>query len=289
MNAGISMNENGRGGADAAGVVGSAGLSAGGLLQQARQAAGMHIAALAAALKVPVNKIEALEADDHAVLPDIVFVRALAASVCRTLRTDPDPVLALLPPIQGPRLSVSGPGIGAPLKGGGVDRSAAFSGSRSFGLLVLALLVGAGLLFFLPRQQGGSALAPLSAPATASSQAVDAPAPAEQALDKDLAASAAGAASSAAATPASADAAATSSLLVLRARGETWVQVRDASGVFALQRVLAPGESVSFAASTPLPLAVVIGRANMTEALVRDKSMNLAPVSRDNVARFEVK
>ena len=51
-------------------------MTAGGLLKEARQAAGMHIAALAVALKVPVSKLEALEADNFTVLPDTVFVRA---------------------------------------------------------------------------------------------------------------------------------------------------------------------------------------------------------------------
>lgn len=59
------------------------GVTAGGLLKEARQAAGMHIAALAVALKVPVSKLEALEADNYTVLPDTVFVRALASSVCQ--------------------------------------------------------------------------------------------------------------------------------------------------------------------------------------------------------------
>ena len=62
-------------------VVESGGLTAGGLLREARQASGMHIAALAVALKVPVSKLEALEADNFTVLPDTVFVRALASSV----------------------------------------------------------------------------------------------------------------------------------------------------------------------------------------------------------------
>ena len=69
-------------------------MTAGGLLKEARQAAGMHIAALAVALKVPVSKLEALEADNYAVLPDTVFVRALASSVCRTLKIDAAPLLA---------------------------------------------------------------------------------------------------------------------------------------------------------------------------------------------------
>ena len=62
----------------------SGGVTPGGLLREARQASGLHIAALAAALKVPVSKLEALESDNYEALPDAVFVRALASSVCRT-------------------------------------------------------------------------------------------------------------------------------------------------------------------------------------------------------------
>ena len=66
--------------------------SAGTLLRQAREAAGMHIGALSVSLKVPVKKLEALEADRLDLLPDAVFARALAASVCRTLKADPGPI-----------------------------------------------------------------------------------------------------------------------------------------------------------------------------------------------------
>ena len=38
-------------------------LSAGSMLRQAREMAGLHIGALAVALKVPVKKLEALEAE----------------------------------------------------------------------------------------------------------------------------------------------------------------------------------------------------------------------------------
>ena len=47
--------------------------SAGMLLRQAREAAGVHIGALSVSLKVPVKKLEALEADRHDLLPDAVF------------------------------------------------------------------------------------------------------------------------------------------------------------------------------------------------------------------------
>src|SRR6187402_2552453 len=90
--------------------------TAGTLLRQAREAAGMHIAALAVSLKVPVKKLEALEADRFDLLPDAVFVRALASSVCRTLKVDPSPILEKLPQTAAPRLAHDTSGINAPFR-----------------------------------------------------------------------------------------------------------------------------------------------------------------------------
>ena len=42
-------------------------LSGGAMLRQAREAAGLHIGALAVSLRVPVKKLEALEADSSGV------------------------------------------------------------------------------------------------------------------------------------------------------------------------------------------------------------------------------
>ncbi len=71
-------------------------MTAGALLRSAREASGLHIAALAVSMKVPVKKLEALEADRYEALPDAVFVRALASGVCRALKVDPEPILAKL-------------------------------------------------------------------------------------------------------------------------------------------------------------------------------------------------
>jgi cytoskeleton protein RodZ len=304
------------------------GVTAGGLLKEARQAAGMHIAALAVALKVPVSKLEALEADNYTVLPDTVFVRALASSVCRTLKIDPAPILSLLPQSQSPRLSVDSAGINAPVKGSAgkssSSSSASFagsgSGSRSVVLVVLALLVGAVVLFFVPRHStpgDSSDPVPVAVPDALPANASE-PAPAvvpptvERPADASISASPAAASAAsmpvsaappAAAPPAPAAAGsgvsagavsaadgaaeASSGPLVLRARGASWVQVRDANGALALQRNLAAGESVSV--SAPTPLAVIVGRADATEVIVRGKPFDLTAVARENVARFEVK
>jgi cytoskeleton protein RodZ len=71
--------------------------TAGAMLRAAREQRGVHIAALAASIKVPQRKLEALEADRYEELLDVTFTRALAQSVCRTLKIDMQPVLDRLP------------------------------------------------------------------------------------------------------------------------------------------------------------------------------------------------
>ncbi len=301
-------------------------VTAGALLRDAREAAGLHIAALAVALKVPVAKLEALEADNFSALPDMVFVRALASSVCRTLKIDPQAVLALLPQGEGPRLSAGDVGLNAPVKGfAGRSSAAPFkgAGSRSFVWAVGLLLIGAALMMFLPRGLDADLSALLKQPETTTkipmptgnvAQEISVAVGAEQRVPSAAPAPAAAAAAGVgvelpagesikpagiashpivlpsveASAPSSAPAAdAPSGVLAFKARSESWIQVRDAAGALVLQRNLAPNELVSV--SGVLPLAVVIGRADATEVFVRGKPYDIGPVSRENVARFEVK
>lgn len=70
---------------------------AGALIRQARESQGVTIDALASIIKVPVLKLTALEAEDWALLPDPNLNRALAMTVCRALKVDATPVMALMP------------------------------------------------------------------------------------------------------------------------------------------------------------------------------------------------
>ena len=71
--------------------------TAGTLLRQLREDAGFKLDVLAQALRVSPAKLEALEIDRLDDLPDAMFARALTLAVCRQLKTDAAPVLALLP------------------------------------------------------------------------------------------------------------------------------------------------------------------------------------------------
>jgi cytoskeleton protein RodZ len=281
-----------------------AGATAGAMLRAAREGAGLHVGALAVALKVPVRKLEALEADRHELLTDAVFVRALASSVCRTLKIDARPVLERLPQTAAPRLVGSSDRINMPFRGpsDGAPPTWLDQLTRPVFLAVFALLLGALVLILLPRAQQDSAVTPGAGetpatvpaqPATSLPAAQDAvtsvvsplvtPAAASKPAAVNFTAAAAMPVSVAAAAPA----APASGLIVFRAKSSSWVEVIDAKGVVAVRKVLETGEAAG--ASGALPLRVTVGRIDATEVQVRGKPFDLRGVSRDNVARFEVK
>ena len=125
-------------------------LSGGAMMRKAREAAGLHIGALAVLLRVPVRKLEALESDRFDLLPDTVFVRALAASVCRNLNIDPAPVLEKLPQTGATHLRTDEAGINVTFRSGVGGSGSLFWDqlSRPVVLLGVALLMGALLWVF---------------------------------------------------------------------------------------------------------------------------------------------
>lgn len=309
------------------GALPDGGPSAGALLRQAREDAGLHVATLAANLKVPVRKIEALEEDRYDLLGDAVFVRALASSICRTLKVDAQPVLQRLPQTASPRLVQEGEGINAPFRApsDGPSPGVLDQVSKPVVITVLALLLAALVVVLLPMGQRTTELAAPAnapeapaqvalvpstpaaetAPATAAPTAVM-PAPSVPATAVPMAAPAPAATVPAAAPVAAAPATAASAMpaasaalaaasgpinargtVLFRTRAQSWIQVTDATGATVFQRLMEPGESAG--ASGTAPLQVVIGSVEATEVQVRGRPFNLAPVSKDNVARFEVK
>jgi cytoskeleton protein RodZ len=285
--------------------------TAGEILRRAREASGVHIEALAVALKVPVSKLEALESNRLELLPDTVFMRALASSVCRTLKLDPAQVLSLLPQSKNPRLIPERSDINTPVKSVAGKTFVSHGGSKHSSWLmfgVFVLLIGAAAVFYWPAGFQPWKSGPLSlvgsAAITTSGQdasvskteetaavaqlpvAVEpAPAASSAVALVPVAPSPAVAPPASAALPVIADTSA--SLLMLRARGDSWVQVRDASGRVVFEKKLASGDAAPVAGA--LPLSVVVGRADVTDVFVRGKPLELNAVSRENVARFEVK
>jgi cytoskeleton protein RodZ len=294
--------------------------TAGDMLREAREAHGLHIEMVAAALKVPPQKLMALEADDIASLPDPVFARALASSVCRALRIDPAPVLAKLPGAQRAPLATAD----RTLKGNIVSGTPRWSGGRSSGLpsrpllmVVALLLLGAAVLFWLPQSvfdQVGAAVsrwttrsegdassvagAPTAAPAPGAPGVVieNAPvtpvAPATPATSATAAAPAATTAPSAAlpaagTSAAAASAAPTSATAATAGGNQPLVFVaREECWITVTE---AGGKQLlrrslkageTVGLSGALPLSVVVGRASAVDVQVRGKPYDLKPVTR---------
>ncbi len=291
---------------------------AGELLKQAREAAGLHIAALAVLLKVPVKKLEALESDRLDLLPDAVFIRALASSVCRALKIDASPVLARLPQTDAPKLTYQGAGINTPFRSPGDGRGPSLWAqvSRPAVLAGLVLVLGALVLIFLPVIKTGlnEVKSEVLAPRVTAPETVDSTAEKTASLSLPTnvpAASMPPTASAEVATLAQTEPGTTSSfkaltegmasptfvvtpkppsdsdVIMFTAKGQSWVEVTDAKGQVVLRRVLNAGETTGTAGV--LPLKVVVGSANETQVQIRGKAFDLNAVAKDNVARFEVK
>jgi cytoskeleton protein RodZ len=277
--------------------------SAGDMLRCAREVCGLHIGALAVSLKVPVRKLEALEANQFDALPDMVFTRALASSICRTLKIDPAPVLAKLPlaaGVTGTPVLRDAAGLNAPLRSPGFANTGA--SAQSSGLpkpllfAVFALLAGALLLYFLPKLEQ---LARTYFPDSLAMATIDSVAPATPLVSAPVASSTPATLSAvvspvvvlpvvspSVASVAVAPQEPASGLVVFSVKTDTWVEVVDARGASSLRRLIPAGQSA--AANGNPPLTVTVGRADTTEVKVRGQPFDLKSVSRDNVARFQV-
>ena len=281
------------------------------MLRAARQAQGLHIAALATFIKVTPARLEALEAGRIADLVDTTFARALALTVCRVLKIDAAPVLALMPGAPSGSLGRVDGGLNTPFR----ERQGSVNPGdwmpwRHPLLWLAGLLVAAAIAFVLvPGKPAslapaatGAAAAPVMPPSAAGLGNVDAPAlasgdaaSASLAMDGQPPAAAAVAVSGAAvvgqpvavAVAASASAAGrpgnSTDLLLLRATQATWVQVTDASGQTLMARLVPAGESVEL---TPaLPVRLRIGNVRGTELQFRGQPVAL-PASRENIANL---
>ena len=290
-------------------------LSAGQMLREARLKAGVHVAVLSVNLKVPVRQLEALEANEFDPNKGPVFYRGLAASVCRQLNLDPAPVLALLPRPSGQleadkyMLQAKAPLQARLSKSESLQARASL---KVFGLgaLLLALtlsfvwmpsplqwtwLEGVKLPWaspdspaevtqevqMLPSQLSANSdsvpvpVVPLSPSATLMPPSVPASVSPNLTSDTNH--------PGVAVVPKSAN----SVPWVFSASAESWLELRDAQNAVVWSGVLKAGETTRI--ESPLPVRVVVGRAQSVSVTLRGAPFDLKPHTQVAVARFEVK
>ena len=280
--------------------------TAGAMLRSAREKRGLHIAALAASIKVPQRKLEALESDRYEELLDLTFTRALAQTICRTLKIDAQPVLDRLPQLPGaaPKLQHVSNGLNAPFRERpGRDEPADWSWlGRPVVWGTLLVLIAAGVLAFapsrflyrvkavLPSAPGASSPAPVSVlpPAGAAPSVVEV-VPTLPVVGGVVTSTSLGV-PAAVETPAVAAPASTvlagAGLLGVKATGETWVEVQDTRGQTLLSRKVAAGESLGL--NGDVPLRVTVGNAINTQLTFRGQLVDMKANTEGNVARLQL-
>lgn len=335
------MNDRGAGqattsvGHEAASVGGAAGINgastgAGAMLRDARLAQGLHIAALAASIKVPQAKLEALEAERYADLPDATFTRALAQAVCRALKVDSAPVLAHLPSAGPMALDKVERGLNTPFRDrpGRIDPLDRLWLRHPVTWVVLALLLGAAAVAFVPtewlRGVTGSKPANLRASSEDAKEPVPALPPSKVGLDQKsssdakfptsepgatagfAAATSTGAMPGLPAVPLSEAASATATPSVLSARASDAeaasllnapVQVRATDATWV--QISDPNGKILFSrvvaagettgVDAQPPMRVRIGNAKGTELRLRGQLVDIAPATRGNTATVDLR
>jgi cytoskeleton protein RodZ len=272
---------------------------AGALLRVARESAGMTIDAVAQQLKLAPRQVKALEDGDWTHLPGRTFVRGFVRNYARLVHLDPERVLGALPggaaapALESPTLHSTAPTIGElPTTDHGKP------GVMRWAIpLVLAAIVAAAAIYEWMRPAGepravATKDAPAREPAAPPPMAPTAPKESgTTALPNPLSGSAAPSAS----TPAAADGAGSASTaapaaaagdqpVVVSFRDYSWTEIRDRDGRVLLSGMNSGGTEQSVA-GTP-PLAVVIGNAADVTLRYKGQPVDLAPHTRQNVARL---
>jgi cytoskeleton protein RodZ len=276
-----------------------AGPSLGERLREARLARGMSIDDVVHALKFSARQIEAVEADRMEVLPGAVFQRGLVRSYARLLKLDPEPLLNLIE-AQAP---VQEPDIRAPENMGNATPKGGIHQIPPLVAVSVLLLIIAGAMIGWHYLGGGSVAKvrtavedsktmevarPDSQPAAGT--VVGTPVVAPQPEVVTTPAAPAPVAPPVQAVPPAATAVAPAPAAPVDGRrlsfnfqGESWIEVKDASGLVILTGTYHSG--THSVVGRP-PFEVVIGNASSVAMRNDGRAVDLKPYPRSEVARL---
>lgn len=298
----------------------------GGALNQARQVQGLSVQDVASKLRLSPKQIEAIEADDFAKLPESTIVRGFIRNYAKLLKINAEPLLdaysVIVPTSVQYQLTVK-PTSNMQVTGGDKPKPSSYILVG----FVLLMALGAWLFYqnyvqkpspikpsatvedmdLEPLPEAALPAAERAAELQASTE-LTLPAPADvlPATPADanapvgaapvnpapaIAADAALAASPTVAVPTETAAlpeAATNGLakLEFNANQETWVSVIDAEGKTVYDKIIFAGSRESIEAKPPLN--VTVGNAGATSLNMNGKPVDLAPHSRNNIARIKL-
>ena len=285
--------------------------TAGAILAQAREAAGLTIDDVALQLKLAPRQVVAIERDDFANLPGRTFIRGFTRNYARLLKLDVDAVLDALPGEHaaapgGPPLAAATRAIGEMPR----ERTPRPGVARwAIPLVLLAIVAVAAFYEFArpPAARAPSAPSPLPAtpPAAPATSTIPLDNPVRPISEPTTSAppvtapATAPATESAATTPATVVSAQPAVVaappessprvgnqLALRFRGTSWVEVRDRSGGVVLSMTGSEGATREIQVATPGE--VIVGNAGAVDATWRGRPIDMTALARQNVARIKL-
>jgi cytoskeleton protein RodZ len=259
-------------------------------LAAAREARGLALADVAQQLKFAPRQLEALEQERFEALPGATFARGMVRSYARLLKLDPEPLLTR---IAG-RCEVPDAGRLAeryhqPVPFSDNARRSTFV---YLGISACVLVLGGAVAYEWHQERTQAAQAPARATSVAKAapreakpraapiavQPAAAPASTEKAVapEKSLVV--------AALVAEKAKIASGPHRLVVRTDGEAWIEIKDGADRMLVSS-LNPAGSERVVRGKP-PYSLVIGNASQVSITYDDKPVDLAPHTRQDVARF---
>lgn len=250
----------------------------GDFLRQAREARKMTVFEVAQSLKFGPRQIEALEADNYAVLPPgNTFLRGFVRGYSKLLKLDPDTVLAMLD-ARAPALP---PDVRAP-QNMGVAATPIAAGRRSsrpmvLGSAVLVIVAAAlGAWHFLSQPLNRTE----STPPAPAGVPIDGTVVSPEVRVEQAPATAIGAPTASAPIPVDMH------QLVFTFTEKSWVEVKDATQRIVFSAENQPGTRQAVVGKPPFQ--VVIGNATQVEVQYDDRQIDLKPHIRAEVARLTI-
>ena len=290
------------------------GATAGALLGAAREASGLSIDAVAQQLKLAPRQVRALEEDDFTHLPGRTFVRGFVRSYARLVHIDPDAVVGALPAgtaapaLEAPTLQQTATTMGELPS---TDHSKPAWARWTIPLTLAAIVAVAAVYEWMrpasvARQApGNEAVAvespvatavppgatgtPLSNPLVAGKPATASVPLAEPAQASPATPTPATTAPTPATAPMPATTAAASGPeqpITIMFRDFSWTEIRDRDGRLLLSG-MNPGGTTQNLSGAP-PFDIVIGNAADVRLSYKGRPVDLAPHTRQNVARFKL-
>lgn len=290
-------------------------------LQRAREARGLALSEVAQQLKFAPRQLEALEQEQFSALPGATFARGMVRSYARLLKLDPDPLVERIAGrFEVPDSNRLAARYHQPVPFSDSARKSTFV-YLGLSLGVLVLVGAVGYEWHQERQAAakskGTAVAkaaprerdkeretkPRAAPVPPQVASAPAPAPVAPAAPVSAAPERAKPVAVASAPPAVVAAEKPRAVvpektdkpkpvssgpnrLVVRTEGEAWIEIKDAADRMLVSSLNPPGSERVVRGKPPYQL--VIGNASNVRVLYDDKLIDLAPHTRQDVARLTV-